>query len=124
MLIGKTTANEGNFSYHDIAVRPSGANRQVFDATLKPDWDVDVSDTEHDYRLTQGRRLGKREVNPTGTTYLQRLLEDDVATQWEDLMLCNVTMPCLDQCDGTTPGDPCTDAQFMVFQARDRPGGA
>ena len=118
VLIGKTTANEGSFSFHDIAVRTSGANRQVFDATLKPDWDVNVSNAVHDYKLTQGRLLGKQEVKPTAKKYLQRLLEGDVAVQWEDLLLCNVTMPCLDQCDGMTPAiDPCTEAQFMVYRA-------
>jgi hypothetical protein len=118
VLIGNTDANEGIFSFHDIAVRGAGATRQVFDATLKPDWDIDVDNAVHDYRLTQGRLLGKREANPTGKRYLQRLLEGDVAIQWEDLMLCNVTMPCLDQCDGMRPDlDPCTDAQFMVVRS-------
>ena len=119
ILIGRTAANEGNFSFHDVAVRPSGTSRQVFDATLRPDWDVNVSDQVHDYRLTQGRRLGRRQVNPTGTTYLQRLLEGDIKAQWNDLMLCNVTMPCLDSCGGgPPPPDPCTDAQFRVYQAQ------
>jgi hypothetical protein len=114
MLIGKTTANEGGFSTHDIAVRTT--SRQVFDATLRPDWDVDVDDEVHDYRLAQGRLLGKKEVSLTSKKYLHRLLEGDIEIQFEDLMLCDVTMPCLDQCDGMTPAiDPCTDAQFMVY---------
>jgi hypothetical protein len=117
ILIGKTTANEGTFDFHDIAVRTTATSRQVFDATLKPDWDVNVSNKTHDYRLTQGRRLGKKEVKPTGTAYLQRLLEGDIKTQWNDLALCDVAVPCLDQCDGgPPPPDPCTDRRFQVIQ--------
>jgi hypothetical protein len=115
ILIGKSTANEGNFNFHDIAVRPGSTTRQVFDATLRPDWDVHVGNTTHDYRLTQGKRLGKVEVKPTGTAYLQRLLEHDVAAQWKDLKLCDVTMPCLDQCDGPPPPEPCTDGQWVSY---------
>jgi hypothetical protein len=112
--IGKTTANEGNFSIHDVAVRKNGSSRQVFDATLRPDWDVDVSDGVHDYELTQGRQLGKREVKPEGKKYLQRLLEGDVLTQWDDLEMFEVVMPCLDECeDAAPPSDPNTELQFV-----------
>jgi hypothetical protein len=117
MLIGKTTANEGGFSTHDIAVRKTGASRQVFDATLRPDWDVDVSNAVHDYQLTQGRPLGSKSGNPTAKKYLQRLLEGNIAVQFADPMLCDVTMPCLDQCDGPRPDiDPCSELQFMAYR--------
>jgi hypothetical protein len=113
VLIGRTHANEGGFSYHDLAIRQHGSTRQVFDATLRPDWDVDTRDSEHDYRLAQGRRLGTPELKPKGTAYLQRLLEARVEAQWDDLLLCDVVMPCLDQCDGVAPpADPCTDRLF------------
>jgi hypothetical protein len=126
ILIGKTTANEGSFDFHDIAVRTSAKSKQVFDATLRVDWDVNVSNKVHDYKLTQGRTLGKTTVKPKGTAYLQRLLEGDIAVQWEDLMVCDVAVPCLDQCDGAPQPDPCTDQRYQVVRAeigQSIPGG-
>ena len=101
--IGEQDDTTTPFSYHEVAIRyaTSGAT-QVFDACLQPDWDTDLDDTVHDFRLTQGRRLGSLKLNPYGTTFLQRLLEPDQEL-WSQLVVVPGVMPCFDSCDGAGP---------------------
>ena len=79
------------FDYHAIAVRGLDSSAQVFDATLKPDWDRTAGG--QDFKLTQGRRRGPQ-ADTGGTGYLQRLLEPG-RSQWGDFTLDAVPMPGL-----------------------------
>jgi hypothetical protein len=99
--IGESASTSPSFKFHEVAIRKasSASFRKVFDVCLQPDWDPNLNNNVHDFRLTKGRRLGTMLVYGAQTAYLQRLLEPKEEL-WADLKVVDRVMPCLDSCDG------------------------